>query len=431
MEKPVRARTKRLLGLVLGAACWVAAGAALAQTGAPPAPAPAVPGLILPAVSLPEPPKAEAPAAPSPDGGVVQASCQSCGGGLLGGPPGCIGGCGGGQCVPGRLNCCSPCLADTCCGRVLCCLYNCVCCPDPCYEPHWIGAANAAFFVDSARPVTQMRLRWDNNIGIPRPDRSEYWMARESVNQLIPTGPCTRTGSARGVNYIASTVDIQEFRLYNEVAAGPFSFFVEMAYRELDPAGSALSPNPACHESGFSDMNLGTKSLLLDCDLLQATFQFTTFIPIGNVGKGLGTGHVSLEPALLFTLKLTPDTYLQAETAYWFSVGGDDLYQGSIAHNHLSLNQVLWRFLPDVQLIGTLEASEYSWIAGNFTEAHFVSMVSNRPFAVSSSACAFSAGPGVRLNICDRIDFGVGTQFGLGSNRWADTQVRSEFRWRF
>jgi hypothetical protein len=93
-----------------------------------------------------------------------------------------------------------------------------------------------------------------------------------------------------------------------------------------------------------------------------------------------------------------------------------------------------------VQLIGTLELSEYSWIAGNFTEAHFTSQVPNdpanpakgfRPFAVSSSACAFSAGPGVRLNICDRIDFGVGTQFGLGSNRWADTQVRSEFRWRF
>jgi hypothetical protein len=319
-------------------------------------------------------------------------------------------------------------------------MYDCVCCPDPCYQPRWVAPANAAFFVDSARPVTQMRLRWDNTFGIPRPDGSEFWMPRESVNQNIPTGPGFRTGNAKGVNYIARRIDVEEFSMYTEAAAGPFSFFIEIPYRELDPYAADISPNPAIHQSGFGDMNLGTKSLLLDCDLLQIAFQFKTFLPVGNFTKGLGTGHVSLEPSLLFTLKLTPDTYLQAQAAYWIPIGGDDLYQGSIAHNHISINQILCRFLPDVQLIGTLEFSGYSWTVGNYTEANFPSPLlvdpnnpakGFRPYAVSSTGCAFSVGPGVRLNICDRIDFGVGSQFGLGGNRWADSQVRAEFRWRF
>src|SRR5207244_936764 len=81
---------------------------------------------------------------------LVQAGCSSCGagGGTLshGGyaasevapapGPGCA--CGSGNCVPGRLHNCSPCEASTCVGRFLCGVYECICCPDPCYDPKWI-----------------------------------------------------------------------------------------------------------------------------------------------------------------------------------------------------------------------------------------------------------------------------------------------------
>ncbi len=115
---------------------------------------------------LAAPTLAAAPAAP--DANVTQASCSTCSGGLLGGslggpPPlpgdggGCGGGgCGGGQCVPGRLNCCSCCEGQTCLGRMLCGFYECICCPDPCYDPHWIALADSALFVNAPRPVTQM-----------------------------------------------------------------------------------------------------------------------------------------------------------------------------------------------------------------------------------------------------------------------------------
>ena len=105
-------------------------------------------------------------------------------------------------------------------------------------------------------------------------------------------------------------VNYDDLSLYTEVGASLISFFVELPYR-------SLSPELLDHAAGLSDMNLGTKSLLLDCELIQLAFQFKTYIPSGSAGNGLGTGHTSLEPSLLATVKLAPCTYLQTQLAEW------------------------------------------------------------------------------------------------------------------
>src|SRR5438874_11181080 len=85
-------------------------------------------------------------------GQIVQTSCTSCGSGLFGNSTGWSGSCsscGGngcgtcGSCFPGQL--CEPCEGEGFVGRALARLHNCICCPDPCYEPRWVAAANAAF----------------------------------------------------------------------------------------------------------------------------------------------------------------------------------------------------------------------------------------------------------------------------------------------
>jgi hypothetical protein len=42
-----------------------------------------------------------------------------------------------------------------------------------------------------------------------------------------------------------------------------------------------------------------------------------------------------------------------------------------------------------------------------------------------------SAGPGLRLFICDKIDLGVGSAFAFTGTHWAEELIRAEFRWRF
>ena len=366
------------------------------------------------------------------DGAVVPASCASCSGGLLGQPPadvvdagGCAGcGCGNG-CVPGREPC--DCCCDACDGpgRFLCGIYQCICCPDHCYEPHWEALADAAFFqTGGPRPITQLRLRYQRGWDMPFPDKAEFFMPRAD-SAPGAKGP-------RQVDPVildSNKLDYREFHLYNEAAIGRFSAWIDLPYRNIDKDQGQYNGG-----SGFGDLSFGTKSLLLDCELIQLSFEFNVFTPTGDFLKGLGTGHVSLEPGLLTALKLTSETYLQNEIAYRFPLGGDQSFQGPVFHYHLSLNQRLCHCGHDIQVIGTAELNGWEFEGGQYTgfgndpAAKFFADV-----ALSSHPAAdvLNVGPGIRLVICDKIDFGVAGYFNLSSGSVADEFLQAEFRWRF
>jgi hypothetical protein len=206
--------------------------------------------------------------------------------------------------------------------------------------------------------------------------------------------------------------------LYTEGATGRIGLFVETPYRSIDP-------DFAPHGSGLADMNAGTKTLLYDCELLQLTFQFRTWIPMGNFRKGLGTGHAALEPSLILGLKLAPETFLQAQVAEWIPVGGDPVYQGSILMTKWGVNHVLCRVVPDVPLMGTAELDTWSFQHGEYTDPLL------GPFQKSSGTTYASAGGGLRLVVCDKIDFGTAALFSLAEPHFADQLYRLEFRVRF
>jgi hypothetical protein len=207
--------------------------------------------------------------------------------------------------------------------------------------------------------------------------------------------------------------------LYNEVAVERFSIFTEINYLNVEPT---LFPAA----SGFGDMNVGTKSLLLDCELIQFTFQFKTYLPTGNFTKGLGTGHVALEPSLLTAIKITPTTYFQGQTAYWFPTGGTGAFEGPVFHYHLSLNQMLWCCGKDIQLIGTAELNGYDITGGAFT-----SPGDGLPAGAKTVTNIVSIGPGIRLSVCNKVDIGVGSAFAISKDRMEEALARVEFRWRF
>jgi hypothetical protein len=371
---------------------------------------------------------------------VIPAGCASCGsgGGLLGPPPvgadtgggGCSS-CGRSPCVPNHKPCC-PCDQDTWLGRFGCCIYECICCPDPCYEPRWTAIADSAFFVESARPITQQRLRWDYASDMPIPDRSEYFWARENVPILfgspsVGKGPQVpqilipqigQIPPVRQQYFGEIKLNYNELGMYTEVASKFLSFFVEIPYLSIDPE---LVP----HAAGFTDMNLGTKSLMYDCELLQLTFQMKTYLPTGNFTKGLGNGHVTLEPSVILNVKCGPDSYVQSQIAEWVPLGGDAQYAGAILHYHVSYNHVLCRPVADTPIIGTLEFNGWSFQDGAYTDPFL------GPYQQSSGNTYLSVGPGFRWFFCDKIDFGVGSAFALTKDNWGKIVLRSEIRWRF
>ena len=369
----------------------------------------------LPPTTPPEGPAIPANvAAPAP----VEAPCASCGGAgtLPPGPGGILTGCtscGGTGCVPGR----KPSQGfhyHTVLGRFFGNLYECLCCPDPCYEPSWIPEANAGFFVDWARPRTIQRVRYEHVNDFMFPDRSEFFWARENVGKGGGKGPGAPKGfknfhGERSLNY-------DQLSLYQEAATERASFFFEIPY-------TAINPSIVGRSSGFSIMNIGTKALFYDCELIQLAFQFRTYFPIGNTSEGLGNGHVSLEPSLLMTLRLAPETYLQGQLAEWIPIGGDPVYQGSILHSAFSLNHVLLRFAPEMPLIGTFEMNGWSFQNGSYTDPSFP----KSPARYGGGETYFSLGPGLRTSICNKVDFGAAALFPL-TDPSMGTMVRVEIR---
>jgi hypothetical protein len=280
------------------------------------------------------------------------------------------------------------------------------------------------------------RFRWDRGWDMVFPDRAEFFWARQNLTpNRVPRVP----RGAGGVNvpgggggppfpdfarpnpnsripvYGEPSLNFNRLYLYQEIASERASFFIEQEYRNVEPLLGNFS-------SGFGDMNLGTKSLLVDCELMQLTFQFRTWIPTAAANKGLGTGHVALEPSLLLALRLAPETFFQGQLSEWIPIPGDPDYVGCIIHYHFSFNQVLWRPSPDMPIIGMWEFNGWSFQDGAYTDPVL------GPFQKASEATYFSMGPSVRVSVCDKIDFGIGYAFSVTDNNWADSLLRAEFR---
>lgn len=375
-----------------------------------PAPVPLAPGLAS------DPSVQAAPFAPAPSAASFGQGCSAC----ASGQRTCLGeswfdargGCevsGQWRCAPGRTPC-PPCEAQTPLGCLFYRIYESLCCVDPCYEPRWLPITDAAFFVDPVRPMTQLELRWDSNLGMSFPDRSEYFWARSDGKGRGPHPPAGVLGE--------SSLRYNELTLYTEAAVGAGGVFVAMPYRAVYPETYAFG-------AGFADMCVGTKSVLVDSDFLLCGFQFRTFIPIGLARRGLGTGHVSLEPSLLVAMKFTPELCLQGQLSEWIPIAGDRTYQGSILHYHLSMNRVLgWIYCKD-PVVGTLEFNGWSFQTGAYTDPF-----TGQP-ARSSGETYASLGCGLRMFLCDRMDLGFGAAFGVTHECWAEQLYTVELRSRF
>jgi hypothetical protein len=254
-------------------------------------------------------------------------------------------------------------------------------------------------------PLTQFRLRYDAAYDFQRTTRSEFFWART----LSP-----------GVRLPETRVDYQDITGYLEYAPDPrLSFFIEGPYRFLNPQVNA-------NTSGFADMNTGFKWAFLDVPDWTATFQLRTYIPTGAASHGLGTHHVSLEPALLAQYRISDKLRLEGELRYWVPIGGTD-FAGDIIRYGLGVSygcrnpDGFW-VTPVVEFVG--------WTALGGKETV--------PLSATLSAVQGAAGDmivngklGLRFGFGERTSFYTGYGRALTGATWYTDTFRVEFRLLF
>lgn len=279
---------------------------------------------------------------------------------------------------------------------------------EPIYRDEGVGRsrlANAPFALDTAQPMNNFRMRIADAVNHVFPDRSEYFWAKQITGRgpKLPDGP----------------IDYQEFRLLMETGNASFSTGIEVPFRWTDPDNN---PNHA----GLSDLQLTLKTVLLNGEHWQITQLFRSHFNTGAPSSGLGTGHISLEPGLLFRLKVRADTYLHGAVTYFFPLGANKTHGGDVITYGGGLSYVLWEndygaLLPTVEVTG--------WSLNNGQQTSPVGVV----FPVDGIDVV-NVVTGLRVVVdyggdLGLFEFGVSGSLPATADQFWDTLLRFDLRW--
>lgn len=264
---------------------------------------------------------------------------------------------------------------------------------------------SAVGYIDNAVPVNLLRLRFDDAWHNNRPSRAEYFYARGG-----PFGP--------GFKDFPGNINYQELSAYMEAkASDDLSFFLNVPYRFLQPQFDT-------DQNGFGDLDAGFKWAFYRDDSNVATFQLRTYAPTGYARDGLGTRHVSIEPAFLMYNRLSDKLVLESELRYWAPIGGTD-FAGDIVRYGVGVSYGehdpcgLW-LTPVVEFVGWTVLSGKEQVAA-------------APFAVKDAAgdTIVNAKAGVRAGWGQTADVYVGYGRALTGAVWYKDLVRVELRLHF
>jgi hypothetical protein len=259
-------------------------------------------------------------------------------------------------------------------------------------------------YIDSAIPGDVFRFRFDAANNDRRPTRAEFFYPRGG-----PVGP--------GLPEPEPSVDFQELSAYVELATSDrLSAFINLPVRLINPDLNA-------NHAGFADLDAGFKFAFIRSEDQVATFQFRTYAPTGDSHRGLGTNHVTVEPALLLYNKLADRLGVESELRLWTPIGGTD-FAGEIVRYGIGLHYDL------------VKASQYTITP----VAEFVgwTILDGKETVVPPSGAAFihdaggetilNAKLGVFLKLGDRADVYAGYGRPLTGDRWYENTVRLQFR---
>jgi hypothetical protein len=272
-------------------------------------------------------------------------------------------------------------------------------------------AESSVGYIDSAIPFSHFRLRVDAAYRDNRPDRAEFFYGKCGCFKTAGTDP-----QAPGPPLQETRVDYQDISSYLELALSKsFSGFVEIPVRFLNPEVNA-------NASGLADMNAGLKwAILLNHDQAM-TLQFRAYAPTGDAFKGLGTNHVSLEPAFLVFQRLTDRLNLEGEFRDWIPVGGTDFAGNVIRYgaglSYRILDNGNLRIAPVAEVVGwtVLNGKEFAVLPGVILDATGDTIV--------------NAKMGLRIG-SGNADFYAGYGRALTGDVWYKDIVRFEFRLGF
>ena len=248
-------------------------------------------------------------------------------------------------------------------------------------------------------PYMGIRIRADR--GMNAPDRLEYLWGKAG------SGPAPE-----------SRVDLIDTIFRTELGHDKAGFISEMRMRSLDPT---INGNTV----GFGDMLVGGKVLVYDSGCTKVSTIFLTHLNTGPEKKGLGRGHVALEPGLLAMRKWSERTYLFGEWKYHVPLGATPGFAGDVFRTGWGV-ATIWHDSDRYAILPTFEIQTHSFLFGGRT----------RPDGTEvriDGATSIDLYPGIRWTFSETAlgacEVGMAGGVSFADRDWFDSRMMIEVRW--
>lgn len=268
----------------------------------------------------------------------------------------------------------------------------------------------ALFEIDAAQPSNNFRIRMESARDWEFPDRVEYFWGK-----LNGKGPKVDS---------ESSVDYQDYRIAIETGGERFSATTEIPLRFIDPTGVA-------NTGGMGDMVVTTKTVMMDGESFQLTQVLRNQMPTGSVKRGLGNGHVSMEPGFVARYNWDQRTMIHNELKLWFPIGAEPGFSGPVLRYGFGCANV-WYDSDTFAVLRSFEMVGWSILTGQKTVGTQFPPVAN-PQSIDGENI-INLYPGLRfVRDDDGTLFEVGVSGGVSvtERHWYSDVLRLELRWTF
>lgn len=257
----------------------------------------------------------------------------------------------------------------------------------------------APMILDTAIGTAHAGLRFQADYGLATPDRAQYYWGKDSASE--------------------TNVDAQDLVFRMELGNEHAMALTQYTLR-------TLNPDHAPNTTGFGDMVVGAKVTMLNGRRLKVASIFRTYLATGSSGRGLGTGHTSLEPGVLTRYCLSPRTFLFGELKYWVPIGGTTDVKGDVLTTGLAISTI-WHESDVFALMPTMEFRTLSFVSGGSTRPGYTDVDGDTALEIYPGA-RMVFGPEGDLGLWE---FGCAAGFTVGDDQWFDTRMMFDLRWNY
>lgn len=281
-------------------------------------------------------------------------------------------------------------------------------------------------YIDNAIVGNELRLRFDAGFHDLFPDRAEFFYAQCGCEP----------GAAGPKPGIADNLNFQQ--LYMRVEYAPIarlSLFVELPIRWIQPLhfvpGSVQTAPGFGNQAGISDMQAGVKFAIIATHRQFLTVQVAAAFASGDSTKGLGTGHYSVEPSVLYFQKFTDRFSLEAQlgSALPTSSSGTLNFAGDVFNYGIGPSYEAYRgekvkIAPVLELVG--------WhIFGGLETNPALFGIKKPPVQSADGINIVNLKAGIRTSFGNHSSVYAGFGQALTHNVWYKNILRVEYRYTF